>query len=252
MNHPEAHGDSTPSGSTANRASVSVEGTAPGAPQLPGSPQGKQRDELLQIFRRLDWRFLLPHPGLRHVAFLGDDDPQLTQGLRRTSRALSLLDLHWRFAEGQEPRFDVVVLRSPRLRDAERVSRLVQPGGCLYWEIEHLGPAITGGQLREHLFSSSREKAAPRNLPRLRRQLSKLGFTNVCFHWHRPSFREAVEIVPLEGDHILDFVLDGRGARFPGRVKRFGARCLRRLGLLRGFVPCLSVTACKRPSQEEA
>jgi hypothetical protein len=78
----------------------------------------------------------------------------------------------------------------------------------------------------------------------------KLGFTHVRFHWHRPSFREAVEIIPLEHERVLSFVLDGRGVRFQGRMKRLGARWLRRAGLLRGLVPSLSVIACKRSHEE--
>jgi len=251
MNHPRNHRDSIRPATAPDDSTVSVEGAPRTLETLPPH-DGKQRDELLQLIRRLDWRFLLPDPVLRHVAFLGDDDPELTQGLRRTSRALSLLDLHWRFPEGQEPRFDTVVLRSARLQDADRAARLVHPGGCLYWEIEPSRLALGNAGLRERLFPHPADRQAPTSLVRLRSHLGQLGFTHVQFHWHRPSFRGAVEIIPLEDEGILRFVLDGRGARFPGRVKRLGARWLLQLGLLRGLVPSLSVIACKRPCKEDA
>ena len=228
-----------------------LQGAAPSRPETLPASNGKERDALLQIFRRLDWRFLLPDPELMHVAFLGDDDPQLTMALRRSAQALSLLDLHWKFPQGQEPHFHLVVLRSARLYDADRAYRLVQPGGCLYWEIEYPSSALTRGSLRDQLFPSSGERPVPRSLERLRRHMLQLGFTHVRFHWHRPSFQSAVEIVPLESDGILDFILDGRGARLPGRMKRLAARWLRRFGLLQGLVPCMSVIACKLPCEEK-
>jgi len=141
------------------------------------------------------------------------------------------------------PRFDLVVLRSPRLGDASRAAALVEPGGCLYWEIER------GGRRKwdwgSRLTFGSRERRSPGRLVRLRTHLDRLGFTCIGFHWHRPSFREALEIVPLEHDGTLQYVLSGAADRFSGRAKRALGRLLHRAGLLQDLVSCVSVVACK-------
>jgi len=215
-------------------------------------PARAPRDGLLQLCRRLDWRFLLPDPVLHHVALLGDDDPQLVQGLRWTSRSLSLLDLGWTFTNGHEPRFDVVVLRSPRLEDAKRAAVLVDTGGCLYWEIERNRRPHPLCAWAEHLPFGGVARRAPCRPARLRAQLRAEGFTDVRVYWHRPDFQNAVEIVPLENQAILDYVLDGPAGRLRGKAKRWLGRVLRRAGLLQGLVPTVSVVACRRACEEAA
>lgn len=241
----------------ANRSHPQRAGTNAGdaAAPLPGphgGPPGRaQRDGVLQLCRRLDWRFLLPDPVLHHVALLGDDDPQLVQALRRTSRSLSLLDLGWRFTSGQEPRFDVVVLRSARLADAKRAAALVDTGGCLYWEIERNRRPHPWCAWSEWLpFGSARR--APCIPKRLRAHLRAQGFTDVRIYWHRPDFQSAVEIVPLENPEILHYVLDGPAGRWQGKLKRGLGRLLRRLGILQAFVPTVSVIACRKHCEDAA
>jgi len=215
------------------------------------SGNGARPDAPAEASQRLDWRFLLPDPILRHVALLGDDDQQLVQALRRNSSSLSLLDLGWRFAAGREPRFDLVVLRSSRLADAEGAAVLVADGGCLYWEIERSRPANPWMGWSERWFFRGGERRVPRSPARLRRHLQAYGFTEVRAHWHRPGFQGAVEIVPLENRMILDYVFDGPMAG-RGPVKGALRRLLRRAGLLPGSVPCWSVIACKRACEERA
>lgn len=238
---PNVHGDS-------NRPQT----PAAGAP-VHRTPESKlQRDGTLQLCRRLDWRFLLADPTLRHVALLGDDDPQLVQGLRWTSRSLSLLDLGWSFAVGQEPRFDLVVLRSPRLADAQRAAALVDPRGCLYWEIERNHVGRPWCAWIDRLRFGAGERRAPCRPERLRAHLQGLGFSDIRVYWHRPDFHRALEIVPIENQKLLDYVLDGPAGHLGGKVKRMLGRLLRRTGLLQGLVPCLSVVACKQACEEAA
>ena len=210
------------------------------------------RDGVLQLSRRLDWRFLLPDPVLHHVALLGDDDPQLVQGLRWTSRSLSLLDLGWRFLDGQEPRFDLVVLRSPRLEDAKRAAVLVDTGGCLYWEIERNRRPHPWCAWSDHLPFRVMARRAPCRPARLRARLQEQGFADVRVYWHRPDFQNAVEIVPLENQTILDYVLDASAGQTRGKMKRWLGRMLRRAGLLQGMVPTVSVIACRKHCEEAA
>ncbi len=209
-----------------------------------------QRDTLLQHSRRLDWRYLLHDSSLRHVALLGDDDPDLVQALRCHAGTLSLLDLGWRFPAGHEPRFDLVVLRSPRLEDAVHASRLVELGGCMYWEIERRSSRKWSAWFRPWRFDAPARRS-PGRLVRLRTHLAQLGFAHIGFHWHRPSFQGALEIVPLEERAILQHVLAGGAGRFSGNAKRLLARLMHRAGLLQGFVDCVSVVACRSACGEE-
>ena len=225
---------------------------AAGATRILGrSGNGAHPEAVAEASQRLDWRFLLPDPELRHVALLGDDDQRLVQALRRNSRSLSLLDLGWRFAAGREPRFDLVVLRSGRLADAERAAVLVDDGGCLYWEIEDSRAAPPRRRWSGWPFLRTGERRVPRSPARLRRHLQAHGFTDVRAYWHRPGFHAAVEIVPLENRMILDYIFDGPLAG-RGKVKGVLRRLLRRAGSLPGSVPCWCVIACKRGCEESA
>lgn len=247
MNRSRVPGDaerpsSTPGGTT------SADALGAPAPR----PARSRRDGLLQLTRRLDWRFLLPDPVLHHVALLGDDDPQLVQALRWTSRSLSLLDLGWQFTSGQEPRFDVVVLRSPRLEDAKRAAVLVDTGGCLYWEIERNLKPHPWCAWSERLPFGGAARRAPCRPERLRTLLRAQGFRDVRVYWHRPDFQNAVEIVPLENQVLLDYVLEGPANQLRGRLKRWFGRVLRRAGLLQRLVPTVSVIACRHACEEAA
>ena len=200
------------------------------------------RDIRLHRVRRLDWRFLLRDPELGHVALLGDDDPELVEALRATSPALSLLDLNWQFPPGQEPHFDLVVLRSCDPADAARAAALLGPRGSLYWEIEHC---------RDRRSPRTWFVNGPLGTSTIRAQLEALGFGGILFHWHRPAFATAVEIIPLGDDASLGYVLGGRSRRLGGRTKRAVGRLLRRAGLLERLIPCMSVVATRTLAETE-
>ena len=200
------------------------------------------RDARLHRVRRLDWRFLLPDPVFGHVAMLGDDDPELVQALRATSPALALLDLNWQFPTGQEPRFDLVVLRSCDPADAVRAGALLGPGGSLYWEIE---------RCRDRRSPRTWFGNGPLRIAAIRARLEALGFGGIGFHWHRPDFATAVEIIPLGDDGSLGYVLGGRSRRLGGRTKRALGRLLRRAGMLERLIPCMSVVATRSPAGTE-
>ena len=215
------------------------------------------RDELLCAVRRIDWRFLMRNPTLGHVALLGDDDPELVRALRWFSASLSLLDLNWNFPSGQAPRFDQVVLRSRRASNVSAAAALVEPGGVLYWEIERGGPVhdwralimdLMGGTLHHvRLRRRGPSTYVPSSLTAIRRRFERAGFEDVRWHWHRPGFRDALDIVPLQNDAVLDHIFGKHHGGAQGRIKRNLGSVLRKLGLLHVLVPCLSVMATKRP-----
>ena len=205
------------------------------------------RDTRLHRARRLDWRFLLADPALGHVAVLGDDDPELVRALRAASGSLSLLDLGWEFPPGQEPRFDLVVLRSCRVAHAARAAALVRPGGSLYWEIDR---RLNLRQPRAWLHCV-RRGGARLGLGAIRAVLERHGLRDIGFHWHRPDFTSAVEIIPLGDGAILDYVFGGRGHRVRGRALRLLGRLLHHAGVLERVVPFVSVAAAKPAAASE-
>lgn len=213
------------------------------------------RDELLNAIRRIDWRFLMEDPLLGHVALLGDDDPGLVRALRWFSTSLSLLDLNWSFPAEQAPRFDEVVLRSRRARHVPKAAALVQAGGTLYWEIERGGVLnrgrwllidVLGAGLHAVRNAGRRRPYEPLSLRPLRRRLERAGFENVRWHWHRPDFKNALDIVPLQSGSVLDHVLGKHNGRRQGRIKRRLGSVLNTMGLLHVLVPCLSVLATRK------
>jgi hypothetical protein len=213
------------------------------------------RDELLHAVRRIDWRFLMPRPVLGHVALLGDDDPDLVRALRWFSASLSLLDLDWSFPPLQAPRFDQVVLRSGRSTGVQNAAALVEPGGTLYWEIERGGPVrswtslfidVVGRVLHAVRPGHRRISYEPLSLRTIRRRLERAGFEEIRWHWHRPGFRDALDIVPLRSDAVLDHVLGKHTGRVQGRIKRALGRFVHRMGALHIFAPCLSVMATRK------
>jgi hypothetical protein len=200
------------------------------------------RDTRLHRVRRLDWRFLLRVPVLGHVAMLGDDDPELVQALRTASPTLSLLDINLKFPPGQEPRFDLVVLRSCDPANAARAAALLGPGGSLYWEID---------RCRDRRRPRTWFASGPLGTAAIRTGLETLGLGDIRFHWHRPDFTRAVEIIPLGDDAGLGYALGGRSRRLGGRTKRALGRLLRRAGMLERLIPCMSVVATRSKAEAE-
>ncbi len=212
------------------------------------------RDELLHAVRRIDWRFLMPRPTLGHVALLGDDDPELVRALRWFSASLSMLDLDWHFPSEQAPKFDQVVLRARGGRRVDNAMTLVEPGGVLYWEIER------GGSLRcrrvclldfldrAWSFAIRRRRAPyePYSLRRIRKRFERAGFVDVRWHWHRPGFHDALDIVPLRSETVLNHLFGKHNGRARGRVKRGVGKLLQKIGLLHVLVPCVSLMATKK------
>src|SRR5262245_31091445 len=88
-------------------------------------------DALLQASRRVDWRFLLPDPNLRQVAYLGPAHGALLESLRLFSASLAL-------SEAASAQYDVVVAHNPPLDTLRRAAGLIRPGGFLY--VEAYGP----------------------------------------------------------------------------------------------------------------
>lgn len=197
-------------------------------------PRGKS-SRLLQLTRRLDWRFLLPDPKLGKVAYAGPPG-ELLSALQMYSDSVTLLSAD---SFGPiYPRFDMVVLQYPSRSTLESACMCVKPGGNLY--VELLGA----------LGSASYKTVAPTLLSGLMKYVRTLWaheFAEVQAYWHRPGFEHCLEIVPLFDRVAMRFALSReRPAGFSREVKMIASLFLMRMGLLSRFVPCYSLLAEKR------
>jgi len=78
------------------------------------SPARPDRDALLQASRRLDWRFLLPDPTLRRVAYVGAAHAGLLASLQRFAGELDWWEPASARTEGLPAvGYDVVVAHAP-------------------------------------------------------------------------------------------------------------------------------------------
>ena len=143
-------------------------------------PAESHSDVLLQASRRLDWRFLLPDPGLDRVAYIGPIHGTLLPTLRQFSKS-DVLEA----PDADDAGYDVVVLRNPSLNRLRSAVRLVRPGGCLYAEISGAG------------------RLPGRYVTTLRRA----GLTQVEMYWHWPNFEKCTRIIPLGGPTPLVYTL---------------------------------------------
>lgn len=185
-------------------------------------------DVLLRASRRVDWRFLLPHPDLGQVAYLGPADKSLVEALHLFSAALAVLES----APPQDSRaaqFDVVVTRWPSNDMLERAAEFVRPGGFLYVEVYRR-------------WGSGRLRSSADYVSAIRR----LGFAEVEAYWHWPDFETCAEIVPLDDPAAMLHALGRRRSGGAARLKSAVGRWLLRMGLLARLVPCFSIVARKQ------
>ena len=176
-------------------------------------PHSAGRDQELQLVRRVDWRFLLPDPRLRHMAYLGPKKGLLLQALQHFSESFSIIS--WSelpdYRPGIHSGFDLAIAHSPKTVDLEGIRSILSDGGYLYWEIDR---SSWGRRWRMHHF---RDYVTA---------LEKLGFDDICANWHRPNFDSSLEIIPLDDEHALRYVLSGREGNAKGRIQVAAGRFL--------------------------
>lgn len=191
----------------------------------------RSRNASLQASRRVDWRFLLPDPQLKHVAYVGRRDHDLVESLRLFSATLESPEEQCPASAALADRtFDLVVARDPQLEDLIVATRLLRRDGSIYVE-------IGGCAARRIPFQK------PGTLHGLVARLERLGFADVALHWHWPDFASCTHIVPLADTAAVRHALTRRQ-----RVRMIDpalvmARLLVRTRLLAWVVASTSVIA---------
>ena len=180
----------------------------------------------LDLSRRIDWRFLLPDPRLETVACLGCEDDALRNALPLFSQSVVFFrDAADNFEPG--PRFDLVVACDPDQRTIESAAALLRPGGFLYCEV------------RRSMSGLSTWSRTPR---RTIACFERIGFRDVCAHWHWPNFTDCNAIVPVNDDGAaVRFFLDQQGTGLAQRCKSAVGRAVLAAGLLDSLIGCYSV-----------
>lgn len=172
---------------------------------------------ILQRWKLLDWRFLLPNPQPRTVGFGGAVDPVMEEALRLLDPAAARIGV-----EGGAGRlFEVVVLSEPDARLFTVGAEAVQPDGWLCVRSRR----------------SFRTRSGPRTLLGWQRWLRRQGFQEVSIQWYAPNFDHPSRIVPVGSRTAVRETLHRhQGIRF-GRSKQVIGRGALALGLFGVAIP---------------
>lgn len=186
--------------------------TCPGTVRVPA-------DRLLQLSRRIDWRFLFPNPNLESVLYIGAADQNLIDALKSFSKSLCVADSVSEVQEAGE-QFDVAVLQNPSQELLQQVSQLIYPGGMLYLEIN-----------KRSTLAESVEF------------LSRHNFLNVQTHWHWPNFESCTSIIPTNDKATLGYFLSKPKKGIRGTLLSLTAKAMFHCGLSHRLFHNVSVTA---------
>ena len=207
---------------------------------------GAKRDAALQTARRIDWRFLLPNPRLGRVAYIGPPGGTLLTALGQFSASLTCIAPSDQTGPLQRhpSGFELVVLRSRKIAAVEKAHTLLRAGGYLYWEVERLRGLAPIYRITEQ--AGWKECCSWRSVESYLISLERLGFCNIEVHWHRPSFENCLEMIPLHEESALRYLFTQKRQGFAAQTLLAAGHLLLKTGWLQRLVPCLSIVACKR------
>lgn len=198
-----------------------------------------RRDQDLQLVRRVDWRFLLPDPRLRHLAYLGPKKGLLLQALQNFSEPFSIIS--WSDLPDYRPSihsgFDLAIVHSPKAVDLQGIHSILKDGGYLYWEIVRtdIGQRWRLRHFRDYVAS-----------------LTEMGFDNIHVSWHRPNFDSCLQIIPLDKKFALHYVFRRPRRDLAGQIQVAAGKFLVENDLLSRVVSCISLVARKMTADEVA
>jgi len=213
-----------------------------------------------QLLRRIDWRFLLPDPTLRRVAYVGSYDEVLLSALQTFSQ--SLITLHdsqqLETSSAERSAYDLLVLRSTNPQDVMRANQMLTSGGYLYWEIDRRAalpsdePNARSGWKKAVRWINRRLQPRMSPYKKYVAALEFWSFSDIEVHWHRPDFENCLEFIPLDRKPALQHVFSRNNGSLKDRISSMVGRSLVKMGLLPRLIPCFSLVARKSSSANEA
>lgn len=224
----------------------------------PANKTARRSDHELQLARRIDWRFLLPGPYLRRVAYFGREPGALPSALKNFSESLRLNSV------AENDSFDLVVLHLIEASSLAKAHKLLVPGGFLYWEMKPIDwaaslhnfkkrsprPSWAAVEATECGLATVPHKAGlQQNVLNLFHDhvaaLERLGFCDIEIYWLRPNFEACLEIIPMNEAAALDYAFSRPRSDLASRLKFAVGRVMMKSGLLAHLVPCFSLIARK-------
>ncbi len=178
----------------------------------------------LQLWRLLDWRFLLPVLEPRSIGYAGAIGEDTEAALRLLNAQASHLPA---CGEGAPARnFHVVLVSSPNRQLLKAAAAAVEPGGWICVQARRALPA----------------RSRPATLEGLGRVLAREGFREVKIHWHASSLTRPSRIVDISsGTAVRDTLSRHATVRF-GRVRALIGGLALSLGLFGAVIPEGTVT----------
>lgn len=216
----------------------------------------RRSDLDLQLARRIDWRFLLPEPHLRRVAYCGPEQGTLPEALKHFSESLRIN------SAAENGSSDLVVLRLREVSSLTKAESLLAPDGLLYWEMKPIAWAASWRNFKKRsprpswAAAEARQKGAVlrRNTLHLYQghvdALTRLGFQQIQMHWQRPNFEACLEIIPMDDAVALDYAFSRPRSDWASRLKFAAGRLMMQTGLLAHLTPCFSLIARKGSRNE--
>jgi hypothetical protein len=230
-------------------------------PTAPSPAADLPVDTLLQVSRRLDWRFLLPDPHLGQIAYLGPPTGTLFSALMhfavrvdalapplstppRNSGAGPLLSDP---ALAHSSLYDIVVATDPTVSVLHRAATLVRPGGALYLELH--SPWCFSNVLGRGGVRALRQRPGWGRPVDYVTALQKVGLHPVEAYWFWPNFEACTKIMPLHDPTALLYALAQRPRGkhrwnyWQVQSKRWLVQQLAKRGVLEFAVPCVGIVA---------
>ncbi len=188
----------------------------------PGAGKGTNpdlsQDFLLQVARRLDWRFLLPNPDADYVAYLGPENSTLLEALLLFTPSLTQVSRSPLTREVSDE-FDLVVVKDPSMQSLEQAARLVGSGGCLYVEAQgwsRLSRPQSIVRRVQSLFGQKKPLARLWFPSRCKEAIRRFGFSSIHVFWHWPNFEACTRIIPVDDTdaRTMAFSFQGNGVQW--------------------------------------
>ncbi len=212
-----------------------------------GTADSHFKDHLLQVSRRLDWRFLLSNPDLGNVAYLGPEDDSLVDALHlfcQTFTQIKSLQL----SNTRLNDFDLVVIKNPSNQSLEMSAQLLKPSGYLFIETYGWSRVDKPRLFLKYCYDLLRRReysGQPCSLPHIKTVIRRFGFQSIHTYWHWPNFESCTRIIGLDDtdSRTLAFSFQENGIQL--YLKKALLSGLFRPGWVQYWVPYFSIIARK-------